>query len=122
PSSIRSLQPSSGSEITKPSKASLENRMTTPRCLGGGRSITRSVLEAAAADELAQDAGRRHVVGIDRHERVDELAQAVGDRVGRIALLDLEQVALGVDLEHADLVAERGVEHGVGVAVGRVDV
>jgi hypothetical protein len=62
------------------------------------------------------------VVRVDRDEAVDELAEAVAGRVRRVVGRDLEQVALGIDAEHGELVDERGVEDDVGPILEGEDV
>jgi ATP-dependent Lon protease len=72
-----------------------------------------SVLEARAADELAEQGGRRYVVRVDGDEAIQQAAQPEGGGVARVLPGDLQQVPLGVDLQHRGLVHQRGVEDRV---------
>ena len=71
------------------------------------------VLEAAAADKLAHDAGGRYLLVADGEEVVDELQQPVGLAVLRTVLGNRCQDDLGMGPQHGELDVEGRVEHDV---------
>src|SRR5690349_19640207 len=82
----------------------------------------RSVGEPRRADELAQDRRRRNAVRIDRYEGREQPAETRSRGELRRASRHLEEVALGEDLEDADLVDQRRVEHALRSRPPGIDV
>ena len=62
------------------------------------------------ADELTKDRARRHVPRLEAHVAVEQLTEAARLDEPRIVPPNLEEAALGEELQHTWLVRERRVE------------
>jgi hypothetical protein len=66
--------------------------------LSAARAAGSFSTKAASADELAQERGRRDAVRVDRHEGLEQAAQAMSGGELRMVARHLEQIALGIEM------------------------